>query len=818
MQGFFQKLLLPDLWQQEAVRALKAGEDVIVDAPTGSGKTRIFELFIEGGGIKARGQAVFTVPTRALANDKWSEWQDRGWKVGIATGDVAENLDAPIIVATLETQRERFLRGLGPALLVVDEYQMISDHARGLHYELALALAPRQTQLLLLSGSVANPDRMADWLRSKGRAVSVIREKHRPVPLDEVHVESLPLAAPKELRGFFPRLAVEVLLADLAPLLIFVPRRQGAEDIARRIAENLPNLDPLSLTVAQEQVCGKDLAKLLRARVAYHHSGLSYETRAGLVEPLARAGQLRVVVATTGLAAGINFSLRSVFVAETAYHDGPYLRQIQPDELLQMFGRAGRRGKDTCGYILHGDKTPRLIDARARDIRRANEVDWPTLLRVMHLAAEEGRPPFLAASQLCQGLFSKQPILLGIEQHAPREASRPKSATFGLGPTRREILNGQGEWEAYDRRGENEPTTLGNAWTRAGERWIPACRSFALLVERCRLGRVAPLSGEANQRLGKEIVLANRDAAGHWRPVESLAKMLDIPRDVDWSAEDIGQHATERLRRDLGGGKVWRIGERAGQLLMEVDFAESPVAAYRDSSGQMIIHPPERVVSLARSTDIVTEEAALEPTEQSPVRAWRELGLIEANGQPTRRGLVFSFFYHGEGLAVAAALEQADYDMQEIVWHLANIRGGFRFEGEEGGASERLASVCRQTYGPVNHEGYLSLGLPLQYGPGTAETIRHLLNREGFKLGSEILGRGDIERAYNEWLSLLRHIEKCPEVDWDRWMSLKEEAKRRLDGLERKALSPARARGILEPHQRLPYTKHALRCDDTRKR
>ena len=106
--GFSLNLALPDLWQQEAVRALRGGSDVVVDAPTGAGKTWIFELLVKGGW---KGQAVFTVPTRALANDKRLEWQRQGWNAGIVTGDVSENAGAPVVVATLETQRERLLRG-----------------------------------------------------------------------------------------------------------------------------------------------------------------------------------------------------------------------------------------------------------------------------------------------------------------------------------------------------------------------------------------------------------------------------------------------------------------------------------------------------------------------------------------------------------------------------------------------------------------------------------------------------------------------------------------------------------------------------------
>src|SRR4029079_19152942 len=99
------QVTVPDLWQQEAVAALRAGKDVVDHAPTGAGKTLIFELWSNQG--KNRGQAIYTVPTRALANDKLAEWRSRGWNVGITTGDLSENTDAPIIVATLETQKSR---------------------------------------------------------------------------------------------------------------------------------------------------------------------------------------------------------------------------------------------------------------------------------------------------------------------------------------------------------------------------------------------------------------------------------------------------------------------------------------------------------------------------------------------------------------------------------------------------------------------------------------------------------------------------------------------------------------------------------------
>src|SRR5437867_10046161 len=110
----------------------------------------------------------------------------------------AENLDAPIIVATLETQKRRLIEGDGPTLLVVDEYQMLGDPDRGLNYELAIALAPPTTQLLLLSGSVANPHDLVKWLRRLGREAVVIKHDQRPVPLEEVHANNLNFHLPSE--------------------------------------------------------------------------------------------------------------------------------------------------------------------------------------------------------------------------------------------------------------------------------------------------------------------------------------------------------------------------------------------------------------------------------------------------------------------------------------------------------------------------------------------------------------------------------------------------------------------------------------------
>src|SRR4051794_23914050 len=235
--GSLNQVMIPDVWQQQAVTALREGKDVVVHAPTGSGKTLIFELWSNQG--KNRGQAIYTVPTRALANDKLAEWRARGWNVGISTGDLTDNLNAPVLVATLETQKGRLVRGEGPSLLVVDEYQMIGDADRGLNYELALAMAPPHTQLLLLSGSVANPQDVVKWLRRLGRDAILIRHDVRPVPLEEVYANNLSYNVPTAIRGYWPRLVAKALAEDLGPVLIFAPRRQAAESMAAELTRYL---------------------------------------------------------------------------------------------------------------------------------------------------------------------------------------------------------------------------------------------------------------------------------------------------------------------------------------------------------------------------------------------------------------------------------------------------------------------------------------------------------------------------------------------------------------------------------------------------
>lgn len=630
-----QKLMLPDRWQAEAIQALTAGKDVVIDAPTGAGKTYVFERWIEQTSFSRR--SLFTVPTRALANDKFAEWRTRGWRAGIMTGDVTIAPDAPVVVATLEAVQGSFqevpgqLRPLGTApvppatgevgfngsqpfrLLVVDEYQWLADPDRGNHYEGVLLSVPPTVQLLLLSGNVANPEEVVSWLQRLGRNVEIIQHRDRPVPLEEVEVDDLIHGLPRSLEGFWSRRVAGALREGLGPVLVFAPHRQDAERLARQFARELPLADPLPLTPEQENLLGPTLAKVLKQRVAYHHSGLTYAQRAGIIEPLAKAGQLRVVVATLGLSAGINFSLRSVLITASSYRFNQLEHEIEPHELLQMIGRAGRRGLDEMGFVLCSGSAPRLRRAQPLQLKRSAPLPWAFMLRQLRA----GRSATEVAETAASRFFALEPLVLGAEATARR----------GVG----------------------------------------------------------------------ELPCGQRTDTGRARLVRRLKNPFPACRTCAWREECLALSPQPTL--------LWQ---------------------------------------------------------------WQRLGLLDRSLLLTPRGEIVSCFLGPEGLALAAALEDVRYPLDDLLFDCANLFAGDRFAGTNPRRLGRLARVCEQTYRHFTAEGWIDLGLPPQYGCGAAEVVQALIQQKARRgelaAASEFAGRGDIDRLLTEWRSLLRMVAHAPSL------------------------------------------------------
>jgi len=802
----FNQVVMPDLWQQEAVAALRAGQDVVVQAPTGAGKTLIFELWSNQG--RNRGQAIYTVPTRALANDKLAEWRARGWNVGIATGDLSENLEAPVLVATLETQKNRLIRGEGPALLVVDEYQMIGDPDRGLNYELALALAPERTQLLLMSGSVANPQDVVKWLQRLGRNARLIRTDVRPVPQEEVFASDLSYHLPSEIRNYWPRLLAKALAESLGPVLVFAPRRQAAESLAAELARQLPCPNPLRLTAEQKQLAGEHLAGLLKCRVTYHHSGLSYGARAGVVEPLAKAGQLRVVVATMGLAAGINFSLRSVALAGESYRRDYLEQPLRSDEILQMFGRAGRRGIDEVGYALVSANEIRLRDGHAIHLSRSGLVDWSALLGLMAAAADRGRDPFGEAVRVQQRLFTSKPVVLGVEEalrvpHTPCGLKTDAERARHVRRRVRQMLNSQGRWEPYPAAVERpladirvaslpappspgaspdpaEPGTGPAPSADAASGLVPTLRPAATemaAVEKVGHGIVVEIGREDNRPVyGRcstvaELLEGERVVLAKW--VRRLTNWNGRQAPLRLWEEKIEPLARARLEQQ--GLSVVRFERQKQKILVLLSMARQSLRVPVDSLGVALWRPVEREVTPADCAVCPETQTCrrLSPATGTAM-LWRRLGLVDASGAPTRRGRVVSFFSQGDGLAIAAGLEDESFHLDEMVYELANLDAGFRFSAEESRWAGRLAMACQRLYGLQSIPGYLENGVPPHYGAGAEQVVASIHRNPASKIKwmTEWLGPGDIDRVIIEWRSRLRQISHAPALDWPRWTAL----------------------------------------------
>jgi hypothetical protein len=238
------------------------------------------------------------------------------------------------------------------------------------------------------------------------------------------------------------------------------------------------------------------------------------------------------------------------------------------------------------------------------------------------------------------------------------------------------------------------------------------------------------------------------------------------------------------LPRITGGGQPTRWEEHDGTVRVYLDYAKAVAFCRIDAHGRALINPPVRESVSDETTDLkraLGNRADDKP--RRPARNWADLGLVDSRFRPTRRGVIFSFFSQGEGLAIAAGLEDESFAVGEMIFQLANLRAGHRFE-ECGNADGRLGDLSRLLYGWRTIPGYLKRGVPTEYGEGAAEIVAALV--EGGKPGEMETGQlhvGDMERAMLEWRSILRQIVHAPDFAWDRWIELRREAWRYLDRL-----------------------------------
>ena len=367
-------------FQEAALDALGSG-DVLVSAPTGSGKTWIAEQEIArllagppAGAAAGSPRVWYTTPLKALSNQKFRRFQAMYGeaRVGLLTGERRVNARAPVVVGTTEILRNALYGeargGAEPDVVVLDEAHYLADPERGTAWEEILLLASSATRLLLLSATIPNAGQLADWMAAvRGRRPEVITLEARPVPLEYLLADGngrLHPPDPARIRTrhrhplWLSMLAEGLVRHRLTPAILFFPSRRECDDGARRLAGGITPGEPERARRVAEWVdrvpqlaAHPLLPGLRRAGVAAHHAGHLTGWRM-CVEELLEAGLVRFVCATTTLAAGLDVPARTVVLSTLHRHGPAGPEALTATEFHQMTGRAGRRGRDTLGITV----------------------------------------------------------------------------------------------------------------------------------------------------------------------------------------------------------------------------------------------------------------------------------------------------------------------------------------------------------------------------------------------------------------------------------------------------------------------------------
>jgi ATP-dependent RNA helicase HelY len=191
LQRFASRYPFPlDPFQEEAIRALDAGDSVLVAAPTGSGKTLVAEFAVERALERGR-KAFYTTPLKALSNQKFGDFVARygASQVGLLTGDNSINGEAPVVVMTTEVLRNMLYEGSDTLndleVVILDEVHYLQDPYRGAVWEEVLIHLPLSASVVCLSATVSNAEEFGEWLTTLRGVTRVVIEERRPVPLEQ---------------------------------------------------------------------------------------------------------------------------------------------------------------------------------------------------------------------------------------------------------------------------------------------------------------------------------------------------------------------------------------------------------------------------------------------------------------------------------------------------------------------------------------------------------------------------------------------------------------------------------------------------------
>ncbi|MDH4143822.1 MAG: DUF3516 domain-containing protein [Acidimicrobiia bacterium] len=336
--------------QEEAIVELLAGNHVILDTPTGSGKSLV-ALAAQFGAL-ARGQRSFyTAPIKALVSEKFfALCRDLGTdNVGMLTGDAAVNPDAPVICCTAEILANLALRDGASApvdVVVMDEFHFFAEPTRGWAWQVPLVELPR-AQFLLMSATLGPVNRFQTELRRRtGRECVLVRNTDRPVPLEYTYRET-PLH--ESLLELAERAMLPAYLVNFTQNSA-VERAQALTSLQLTTRDDKDAIGAAVAGFRFDTPFGADLKRYLGHGIGVHHAGMLPKYRL-LVEKLAQEGLLKVISGTDTLGVGINVPIRTVLFSQLCKYDGRTTRVLNVREFKQIAGRAGRKGYDDVGYV-----------------------------------------------------------------------------------------------------------------------------------------------------------------------------------------------------------------------------------------------------------------------------------------------------------------------------------------------------------------------------------------------------------------------------------------------------------------------------------
>ncbi len=357
--------------QESAILELFEEKNVILNTPTGSGKSLVaaalhFKALAQGQ------RSIYTCPIKALVNEKWlALCREFGAdNVGLSTGDASVNRDAPILCCTAEILANLALRQ-GEAAdvreVVMDEFHWYADRERGVAWQVPLLTLP-QARFLLMSATFGDTAFFEEELtRLNGRPTATIASTDRPVPLEYAWSE-LPLA--KTLESLAAEGKAPVYVVHFTQL----EAAQSAQDFTSLNVCTRDEKNAIANTLEGFRFTspyGPEIRKWLKHGIGLHHAGLLPKYRV-LAEQLAQKGLLKIICGTDTLGVGVNVPIRTVLFTRLCKFDGQKTGLLSARDFHQISGRAGRKGFDDQGWVVaqapeHVIENLKLEEKAARD-------------------------------------------------------------------------------------------------------------------------------------------------------------------------------------------------------------------------------------------------------------------------------------------------------------------------------------------------------------------------------------------------------------------------------------------------------------------